>query len=54
MEYFIYHSLAGGPQLLRSDGVWISQVDGNPAYQEYQAWLAEGNEPGEWVPEVSE
>lgn len=55
MTYYVYQSLTAGPQLLRSDGVWIAQVEHNPAYEEYLAWLAEGNEPEEWAPEeVSE
>ena len=28
-----------------TDGAWIPVSDGNTDYQEYLAWLAEGNEP---------
>ena len=46
--YSVYQSLAAGEQILRSDGVWISQHEANPAYQQYLAWLAEGNTPEPW------
>jgi len=51
MEYFVYQSLTAGKQILRSDGVWISQVEHNPLYEQYLAWLAEGNTPEPWQPE---
>lgn len=30
---------------------WFSENEENPDYQQYLAWLAEGNVPEEWKPE---
>jgi hypothetical protein len=51
MKFFVYNAPVGDSQLLREDGVWISKVESNPLYQEFLAWVEEGNEPESWEPE---
>ena len=38
--------------VIRDDGAVIPMNEANGDYREYLAWLAEGNEPQEWNPEV--
>ena len=47
ITYKITNSFELGTQtgVLRSDGAWIPLAPDNTDYQEYLAWLAEGNEP---------
>lgn len=40
--------------LRRSDGVWVPLDPANTDYQQYLAWLEEGNVPEEWNPEGAE
>jgi hypothetical protein len=57
MEIFIYlkvnysEELGGGSVIKRSDGLWVPMDDDNTDYQQYLAWLEEGNVPEEWNPE---
>lgn len=37
--------------IYNSDGTIITEDVDNPIYQEYLAWIAEGNEPEEWMEE---
>lgn len=46
MSYQLITNLAGENFIIRlNDGAWIPVNEGNIDYQEYLAWLAEGNEP---------
>lgn len=46
MSYQLITNLAGENFIIRlNDGAWIPVNEGNTDYQEYLAWLAEGNEP---------
>ena len=46
--------------IVREDGAWIPPDEANRDWVEYQAWVAEGNEPLPWsesgvpVPQVSD
>lgn len=41
--------------IVKDESLWIPADPDNTDYQQYLAWLAEGNEPEEWAPEeVSE
>lgn len=39
--------------MVDADGIiwWVPNDEGNSIYQQYLAWLSEGNEPEEWNPE---
>lgn len=34
--------------IVRDDGAWIPKDEANRDWVEYQAWVAEGNEPAQW------
>jgi hypothetical protein len=44
------YTLTNGPSVIRDDGVVIPADPANTSWQEYQAWLAEGNTPNPYVP----
>ena len=60
MESFVYiqvnypEELGGGSVIKRSDDLWIPKDLANTDYQQYLAWLEEGNVPEEWNPEEAE
>lgn len=46
------NTLSGVPVFYRvQDDVWIPLAKDNTDYQEYLAWLEEGNTPEEWSPD---
>jgi hypothetical protein len=53
MEYIysIHNSFIGGQIIYRSDGSWIPLEPANSDYQQYLAWVAEGNTAEEWTGE---
>ena len=49
------NTLSGVPVFYRvEDDVWIPLAEANTDYQEYLAWVAEGNTAEEWEPEETE
>jgi len=60
MSNFTYQTVTNADPLimsvviLRSDGAWIPADPANTDYQQYLAWLEEGNVPEEWNPEEAE
>lgn len=56
MTYETYtHTFTGTSYtvIVRSDGAWIPADPANRDYQQYLAWLEEGNVAEEWNPEVN-
>lgn len=57
MSDFLYYTvtdgdpLVTGVALLRSDGLWIPPDPANTDYQQYLAWVEEGNVAEEWTGE---
>lgn len=55
MKYFTQQVIGMDGQpftiVMLEDGAQITQYDENPVWQEYLAWVAEGNTPEEWQPE---
>jgi hypothetical protein len=56
MIYQTFANKYGEPQITweNSDGSrsWTSAIDENSDYQQYLAWVAEGNTATEWSPEA--
>lgn len=54
MSYSIYREKLGSSTLIVRlvDGAFIPLDQENTDYQQYLAWLAEGNTPGEWNPDA--
>jgi hypothetical protein len=49
--YYFHNSITGSRQMIvRSDLMWIPTDPANTDYQQYLAWLEEGNVPEEWNP----
>jgi len=51
MSYFITQDFRGNDMIVQpyEGGYWmIPCAEDNSMYQQYLAWLAEGNEPEEW------
>jgi hypothetical protein len=54
IQYFIEKPLMGNDNLIMvNDGVisFVPMSEDNTDYQQYLAWLAEGNTPEPWQPE---
>jgi len=55
MKYFTHNIIGINNQnvqiIMLENGAQITQYDENPVWQEYLAWLAEGNTPEEWTAE---
>lgn len=53
--YFISTSIVDGSKFIVRPFdqfiSWIPMDESNADYQQYLAWIAEGNEPEEWKPE---
>jgi hypothetical protein len=47
------YKIAYETSIRRSDGAWIPMSEQNSDYQQYLAWVAEGNTAEEWQPEVT-
>ena len=60
MSEYIYNTrtedIAGQLEVVirRSDGLWIPVEPANTDYQQYLAWVEEGNVAEEWNPEGAE
>ncbi len=60
MRFAISETQMGGQSLasvvgIDGDNIWhIPMSEDNAMYQQYLAWLAEGNEPEEWNPNATE
>ena len=52
--YQLVKTLSGEIIFRVSDNAWIPQDPANSDYQQYLAWVAEGNTAEEWSPDASE
>ena len=50
--YKIYTNWEDKQFIIKNDAEWIPMDPANTDYQEYLAWLEEGNIPEEWNPEA--
>jgi hypothetical protein len=54
MMYQLAQTLNGQMIVRVSDSAWIPMDEANSDYQQYLAWVAEGNTAEEWSPNASE
>ena len=52
MMYQIAKTLNGEMVVRVADNAWIPKDSANSDYQQYLAWVAEGNTATEWQPEA--
>jgi hypothetical protein len=50
--YTIYNHTPIYKTIVKDDGSCIPMDESNSDYQQYLAWLAEGNTPEEWQPDI--
>lgn len=51
--YQIAQTLSGEMIVRVADNAWIPQDPANSDYQQYLAWVAEGNTAEEWSPDAT-